>query len=49
MNEMPEPYPIGVIVCLSLIALTLTFGFPTLEALEKMTTDLRASQKELRK
>lgn len=48
MNEMPEPYPIGVIVCLSLIACTITLGFPTKEELEKMTADLKAAQKKLR-
>jgi hypothetical protein len=46
---MPEPYPIGVIVCISFIAVAITFGFPTKDALEQMTVDLRAAQKELRK
>ena len=43
VNEMPEPYPIGVIVCLSLIACAISLGFPTKEELEEMTTDLKAA------
>lgn len=45
---MPEPYPIAVIVCLSLLALSITLGFPTKDTLEKMTADLKAAQKKLR-
>ena len=43
VNEMPEPYPIGVIVCLSLIACAISLGFPTKDELNKMTTDLKAA------
>ena len=48
VNEMPEPYPIGVIVCLSLIACSITLGFPSKQELDQMTTDLKSAQKLLR-
>jgi hypothetical protein len=48
VNEMPEPIPIGVIVCLSSLALTMSFAIPTKDFLDKMTSDLKSAQKKLR-
>lgn len=48
MNEMPEPIPIGVVACVSCIALTLSFAIPSKESLDQMTIDLKAAQKRLR-
>lgn len=45
---MPEPIPIGVVACLSITALCLTFSIPSKEKLDKMTQDLKAAQKKLR-
>lgn len=49
VNEMAEPIPIAVIICLSCFALLVAFTFPKKDFLDKMTEELKESQKRYKK
>lgn len=49
VNEMSEPIPIGVIACLSCVALLLAFNFPKKSYLDHMTAELKESQQRFKR
>ena len=48
VNELAEPLPSALIICLSCFALMLAFAFPKKEYLDKMTSELKDSQKRFK-